>query len=153
MVNSRKRLFVVLVSVVVVIATAGFWFYLRYTQPHSVVGFSIDRPVIKPGENATLEVIVENFDLKRHFVEYRFKTNPKVSIYEGAERRLRRINSYYTFNHTLEASHGSETNLFVVKATLEEGISSSTYSISLSVYFDGGELEKTWNDLTLKVEE
>ncbi len=152
MLNLRKMVFVILV-VIAVIAAVGFWFYLPSTQPAGVVRFSIDRSVIKQDENATLKVTVENADLKELIVEYRFEVNHRVSIYEGAEKLLPRTVSGYTFNHTLEATHASETNVFVVTGTLEKGMLSATYSISLTVYFDGEEQEKTWNDLTLKVEE
>ena len=56
MVDLRKVIFVVLV-VIVVIAVVGFWFSMQPTEP---VAFSIDRPVIKQGENATITVTVEN---------------------------------------------------------------------------------------------
>ena len=134
-------------------ATVSFWFLMQPRHPTGSVKFSIDRSVIKQGENATLKVTVENFNLTKRFVEYRFKVNHKVSIYEGAEKPLTQIDSQYTFNHTLEATHASETNFFVVTGTLEKGMLSATYSISLTVYFDGGELKKTWDDLTLKVEQ
>jgi hypothetical protein len=142
-------LFVVLM-VIVVIAIVGFWFSRQPTEP---AAFSIDRSVIKNGENATLTVTVKNLDLKRHFVEYRFEVNDKVSIYEGAEELLPRAGLVYTFNYTLEATIPSETRVFVVVGTLEGGISSATYPISLAIYFDEDEIEKTWNDLNLKVEE
>jgi len=144
----RKTLFVVLV-VIAVIAMVGFWFSMQPTEP---VAFSIDLPVIKKGENATLTVTVKNLDLKMHFVEYRFEVNDKVSIYEGAEELLPRTGLVYTFNYTLEATIPSDTRVFVVTGTLEEGTPSITYSISLIIYFDGREIEKTWNDLNLKVE-
>jgi hypothetical protein len=142
----------VVVMVIVVSGVVGFWFYSQSTHPSGVVRFSIDRSVIKQGENATLKVTVENAGLEELFVEYRFKVNDKVSIYEGAEKLLPRTISGYTFNHTLEATHESETNVFVVTGMLEEGMLSATYSISLIVYFDEKEQEKTWNDLMLKVE-
>lgn len=121
-------------------------------QPTMVI-FYIDRSVIKQGENATITVIVENRDLITLSVEYRFNVSHRVLIYEGAEKLLPRIGTEYTFNYTMGATDPSETKVFVVVGTLEEGISSATYPISLSVYFDGEELEKTWRDLTLKVEE
>ena len=133
-----------------VIAAVGFWFF---TQSTGSVKFSIDRSVIKQDENATITVTVENFDLKTHSVEYRFSVSHKLSIYEGAEKPLPRIDSQFTFNYTLEATDPSKTKVFVVIGRLEEDISSATYPISLTVYFDGTPLEKTWNDLTLKVEE
>jgi hypothetical protein len=138
--------------VIVVTAAVGFWFYSQSTQPSGIVRFSIDRSVIREGESATLKVTVENAGLEELFVEYRFKVNYRVSIYEGAEKLLPRTVSGYMFNHTLEATHESETNVFVVRGTLEEGMLSATYSISLSVYFDEKEQEKTWDDLILKVE-
>ena len=132
------------------IAVIGFWFLM---QPSEQVKFSIDRPVIKQGENATITVTVENFDKLTHDVEYKFNVNHRISIYEGAEKLLPLIGSQYTFNYTLEATIPSETRIFVVVGTLEEGISSATYPISLAIYFDGKEQEKRWNNLTLTVEE
>ncbi len=130
------------------------------TEQPTMVLFSIDRLVLKKGENATLTVIIENFDLETHVVEYRFNASHRVLIYKGAEKLLPRIGSQYTFNYILDATvpHTyiytyTETRVFIVSATLEEGVSSATYPISLTVYFDGEELEKTWNDLILKVEE
>ena len=139
--------------VIVVIAAVGFWVYSQYTQPPGVVRFSIDRSVIKQRENATITVVLENFDLRTHKVEYRFNASDKVWIYEGAEKPLPRNDSQYIFNYTLEAADPSVTKVFVVIGTLGEDISSATYPISLSVYFDGDQLPKTWSDLTLKVEE
>jgi len=141
-------LFVVLV-VVVILAAVGLW---SGKQPSGPVQFSMDRSVIKEGENATITVTVENVEMKEYVVEYRFNASDKLSIYEGAERRLPRIGSQYVFNFTLDASIPSETRVFVVVGDLEEAISSATYPISLAIYLDGEGLEKRWNDLILKVE-
>lgn len=149
MVIPRRVLFLILVAIVVV-AAVGFWLW---RQPPGPVTFSVDRSVIKKGENATITVTVENRDKFTHIVEYRFNVSHRVLIYEGAEKLLSKTGSGYTFNHTIEARHPSETNVFVAVGTLEEGISSATYPISLNIYFDGAEIEKTWSDLTLKVEE
>ncbi|MFQ5758695.1 MAG: hypothetical protein ACE5IF_03360 [Candidatus Bathyarchaeia archaeon] len=149
MVSFRKTLFAFLVAIVV-IAAVGLW---SLKQPAGLVKFSIDRSVIKHGENATITVTVENFDKLTHNVEYRFRVNARVSIYEGAEKPLPRIGSQYTFNYTLEATIPSDTRVFVVIGSLEELVLSATYPISLTVFFDGEELEKTWSDLTLTVEE
>lgn len=132
------------------IAAVGYWFSRHPTEQ---VKFSINRSVIKKGENATITVTVENRDLLTHIVEYRFNVSHRVLIHEGAEKLLQQTSSGYTYNHTLEARHASETNVFLVIGTLEESISSATYPISLSIYFDGAKIEKTWSDLTLKVEE
>lgn len=149
MLSLPKTLFIIL-TVIVAIAAVGYWFS---RQPTEQVRFSINRSAMKQGENATITVTVENHDLFTHVVEYRFNVSHRVLIYEGAEKLLQRTSSGYTYNHTLEARHSSETNVFVAIGTLEEGISSATYPISLSIYFDGAEIEKTWGDLTLKVEE
>ena len=146
---SRKKVFVVLVAIVV-IAVVG-WSLTQSKHPGSV-RFFIDRSVIKHGKNATITVAVENFDLKTHVVEYRFNVSHRLLIYEGAENLLPRNDSECVFTYTLEASIPSEERVFVVVGTLEEGVLSATYPISLAVYFDGNELEKTWSDLTLTVE-
>lgn len=149
LVDLRKTLLVVSM-VIVVIAVVGFWFS---RQPTGQVKFSINRSVIKQDENATITVIVENIYRKEHIVEYRFEVREnRVTIYEGAERPLPLIGSQYTFNFTLNATVPSDTRLFDVTGTLEEGVSSATYPISLTVLFDGEELDKTWPDLALTVE-
>lgn len=149
MASLRKKLFVIFV-VIVVTAAVGLWFLMR---PTGTVEFSIDRSVIKKGENATITVTVENFDKRTHNVEYRFKVSYRVLIHKGAEEPLPRIGSEYIFNYTLEATIPSDTRVFVAIGALEEGVSSATYPISLTIYFDGKGQEKTWSDLTLKVEE
>ena len=141
-------MFVVLV-VVVILAAVGLW---SWRHPDGPVQFSMNRSVIKEGENATITVTVKNVQMKEYIVEYRFNASDKLSIYEGAERLLPRIGSQYVFNFTLDASIPSETRVFVVVGDLEEAISSATYPISLAIYLDGKGLEKTWNDLILKVE-
>jgi hypothetical protein len=148
LVDLRKAIFVISV-VIVVIALVGSWFLMQPTGP---VNFSIDRSVIKQGENATITVTVKNFNMKKYNVTYWFKVNHRVSIYEGAQKPLPLIGSQYAFNYTLDATVPSDTRVFVVIGTLEEGISSATYPISLTVFFEGKELEKTWSDLTLMVE-
>ncbi len=136
--------------VVIIIAAVGLW---SWRQPAAEpVRFSIDSAVIKRGENATITVTVENVEMKEYIVEYRFNASGRLSIYEGAERLLPRIGAQYVFNYTLDASIPSETRVFVVVGNLEEGISSATYPISLAIYFDGEKRDKTWSDLTLKVE-
>lgn len=136
-------------AVIVVIAAVGLWSWRPTASP---VEFSIDRSGIKHGENATITVTVKNVQMKEYIVEYRFAASDRLLIHEGAERLLPRIGSEYVFNYTLGAADPSDTKVFVVEGRLEEGISSATYPISLSIYFDEDELEKTWNDLTLKVE-
>ena len=131
------------------IAAVGLWSWRPSASP---IEFSIDRSVIKHGENATITIKAENFDMKTHRVEYRFTASERLLIHEGAERLLPRIGSEYVFNYTLGAADPSDTKVFVVVGKLEEGISSATYPISLTIHFDGEEREKTWNDLTLKVE-
>lgn len=149
MVSLRQTLFVVLV-VVVILAAVGLW---SFRQPAAeLVRFSIDRSVIKDGENATITVTFKNIQMKEYIVEYQFNASDRLWIYEGAERLLPRIGAQYVFNYTLDASIPSETRVFVVVGTLEEGISSATYPISLAIYLDGEGQQKTWNDLTLKVE-
>jgi hypothetical protein len=143
-------LFVVLV-VVVILAAVGLWSWRQ--QPGESFVFSIDRSVIKPGGNATITVTVENFDHLTHNVEYRFNVSDRLQIHEGAENPLPRIGSEYLFNYTLGAADPSETKVFVVIGNLEKQVSSATYSISLAIYFDGEKRDKTWSDLTLKVEE
>ncbi len=131
------------------IVAVGLWSWRPTASP---VEFSIDRSVVKHGENATITIKAENFDMKTHEAEYRFASSDRLLIHEGAERLLPRIGSEYVFNYTLGAADPLDTKVFVVVGMLEDGISSATYPISLSIYFDGEELEKTWNDLTLKVE-
>ncbi|NIR16100.1 MAG: hypothetical protein GWN86_20130 [Desulfobacterales bacterium] len=139
--------------IVVVAAVMAFLLYSHFTRSESVVRFSIYESVIKEGENTTLTVFVRNFDLKTHLVEYRFRVNHRVSIYEGAEALLPRIGSEYVFNFTLEATDPSKTKIFVVIGSLEKDVSSATYPIALTVYFDEEDLDQTWNDLPLKVED
>lgn len=146
-------LFIVFVVMVVIAAVVGFWFLMQPKQPAGSVKFSISRSAIEAEGNATITVTVENFDMLTHSVEYRFNVSDRISIYEGAQNLLPRIGSQYTFNYTLEASDPSKTKVFLVIGRLEKGISSATYPISLSVYFDGKKLDKTWNDLILKVEQ
>ena len=141
-------LFLILVAIVVVAAVA-FWLW---KQPPGPVTFTIDRPVIKQDENATITITIENRDLKRHIVEYRFNVSSWVLVHEGAERLLPRIGPEYVFNYTIEATDPEKTKAFLVIGTLEEGVSSATYPISLTISFDGKDLEKTWSNITLKVE-
>ncbi|UCC33945.1 MAG: hypothetical protein JSW53_02780 [Candidatus Bathyarchaeota archaeon] len=148
MVIPRRFLFVILATIVVIAVVAG-WFLTRRTEP---VKFSIDRSVIGDGENATVTVTMENIYMREHYVEYRFKVSHRVDIYEGAEKLLARINSQFVFNYTLEASIPSVTRVFLVIGRLEEDVLSAEYPISLSIYFDGEEQEKTWSDLILKVQ-
>ena len=138
-----------ILAVIVVIAAVGLWSWRPSAFP---MEFSIDRLVIKHGENATITIKIKNFDMKTHKVEYRFTASDRLLIHEGGEELLPRIGAEYVFNYTLGAADPSETKVFVIVGMLEEGISSATYPIYLSIYFDGEELEKTWNDLTLKVE-
>jgi len=134
----------------VILAAVGLW---SFRQPDGPVQFSMDRSVIKNGENATITVSVKNIQMKEYKVEYRFNASGRLWVYEGAERLLPRVGAQYVFNYTMDASIPSETRVFVVVGTLEEGISSATYPISLAIYFDGEKLDKSWSDLTLKVEE
>ena len=144
----RRVLFLILLAIVVV-AAVGYWLW---RPPAGAFRFSIDRPVIKQGENATITVTVKNLDLKRQTVEYRFNVSHWVEIHEGAEKLLPRIGPEYMFNYTIEATDPEKTKAFLVIGRLEEGISSATYPISLTISFDGEDLPKTWNDIILEVE-
>jgi hypothetical protein len=117
------------------------------------VEFSLDRSVIKKGENATITVTFQNVHRLEYVVEYRFKVSSWVEIHEGAERPLPLVGSYHTFNYSLGATIPSDTRRFDAVGDLEDGVSSATYPISLTITLNGRELEKTWNDITLKVED
>jgi len=142
----------VALALVIVISIAILFRPSSQQLPIEISDFSIKPSSVKEGNKATITVNVKNVDLKTHQIKFLFNVSPRVSMYAGAEQLLPKDNSFYVYNFTLEAADPTEKRLFTVTATLEEGTSRVDYPLSLTVSFDGEELKKTWDDLTLTVE-
>ena len=156
-----SRIIVLLVVVLVVIIAVAVYYIA--SQPSSpppsppqsvkITRFSLDSLDMREGENTTLTVVIENINkTTKHQIEYRFNVSRMVLIYEGIEL-LNRVNSYYNFSFQLGTAEPSRTLQFTVTGTLHGEVQFSGYSLALSVYVDGEELQKTWEDLTLIIRE
>lgn len=145
---------VVLALALIVAISMAYGVYQRYPVPKppiEISKLSIEPSPVKEGEKSILIVSVKNLDLKTHEIKFIFDVGPRVLMYAGAEQLLPKSNSFYVYTFTLEAADPAEERVFAVTTTLEEGISSADYTLSLMVFIDGEELRKTWDDLALTV--
>jgi len=154
---SRVMVLLVIALIVAVALLVYFIGFQPSSPPQSVriTGFSLGSLDMREGENTTLTVVIENLNRTRdHEIEYRFNVSRMVSIYEkGKENPLNRVGSYYNHPFNLTTGNPSLTTEFTVTGTIHEDVQFSGYSLVFSVYVDGEELQKTWNDLTLIIRE
>ena len=150
---------IVLLLVALIVAVAILVYYIGF-QPSSlpppvrITRFSLDSLDIKEGQNTTLRVDIENLNRTRdHQIEYRFNVSKMVLMYAPGGTLLNRVDSYYNYNFTLETTDPSRTKEFTVTGTIHGDVQFSGYLLAFSVYVEGEELQKTWNDLTLTVRE
>jgi hypothetical protein len=116
-------------------------------KPSVEVHLSLDPSTIKENQSARLTLSLKNLDLKTHQLTIVFNVNPRIQVYAGTEQLLQN----YTFSLRLEASQPADERVFTMTGSLEPGISSSDYPISLNVYDNGNELNKAWDDVTLTI--
>jgi len=136
--------------VIVIIIIAAFTFYEPPSEQKSNVTLaaSLDPSKIKVGENSKLTLKFKNQDLESHQITCLFKANPKIIIQSGTKPL---VDNQYSF--IIESSDPTEERIFNVKALLEEYVSSSEYTIYVSIHIDGTEIVEETKELTLSVTE
>ena len=140
-----------LIGVIILIALAAIIIVMLQPfspKPSIEVAWSLEPPTVKENERSRLTLSFTNIDLKTYEIKVFFDTSPRLSIYEGNEHLLQQN----TYAFTLEASDPSEQRVFTLSGTLEAGTLSSQYSIPFSVYIDGKELPKNWDEPILTIQ-
>jgi hypothetical protein len=136
--------------VIIIIIVAAFTLYEQPSEQKSKVTLtaSLDPSKIKVGENSKLTLEFKNQDLESHQITCSFKANPKIIIQSGTKPL---VNNEYSF--IIESSDPTEERIFNVKALLEEYVSSSEYTINVSLHLDGTEIVEETKKLTISVTE
>ena len=113
-----------------------------------ILTVSLKPSTVKVGEISRLTLEFVNPDLESHQISCEFNANPRVTINSGNDPL---VNNEYSF--ILEASDPSEERILTVKALLEEGVSSTDYTIDINLFIDGEEIAQESKKLTLSVKE
>jgi hypothetical protein len=144
-----RILLLAFISIIIIAIVIIFFYEAPPNQKSSVsLRASLKPSTIKVGENSRLTLQFENQDLESHQISCRFNTNQKVIIYSGNDPLAE---NEYSF--IIEASDPTEERIFIVNALLEDWISSSTYTIDVSLYIDGNEIVEESLELTLTVKQ
>jgi hypothetical protein len=145
-----KRIILLAFLVFVIIVFVTILVYENPSELKSSVTLkvSLNPSTVKVGENSRLKLEFKNQDLESHQISCTFKANPKVTIYSGNDLL---VDNHYSF--VLEASDPAEERILNVNALLEEWVSSSEYTIYISLYVDGDEIAEESQKLTLSVKE
>jgi hypothetical protein len=152
MMSSRNQSQIASVVVVLIIFLFGMPLIRSLTRgPLEVDEFSLSSSSVKAGTASEIYLTIKNFDQKSHQIKLVFSVGPRVIIYKGAEQPLDQNQQGYTYSFTLAAEDPDIDKIFEVKASIEAGMSSATYPITLRIFVDGTEFTGSWDVLQLTV--
>jgi len=117
----------------------------------TVTSYSINPSIVleSPAAATDLSIGLKNGDKNRsHEVRLVFITNQYVTLSMG-EGRLSRSNSTWAPYEFIMAPGQERTEHITVRAKLEPGQTSATYSILVEFYVDGKQIETKTQDLTV----
>jgi hypothetical protein len=131
------RLLVFAVAIVIVFAIFSRMF-VNPPAPVQVNECSLTSSTVKSGEQVPIVITVQSNDAhNQHSIRMEFSSHYLVRFLIGS-RELQKAGTIWYHEETLE-SKSTLTNVINVLPTLESGISSITYRISVVIYMDGEE--------------
>jgi hypothetical protein len=139
---------IIIIIIGLILATAILWQWWSTRPAITVRSYSINPPTIKESDVADLSIGLKNEDKKSsHDVRLVFTAHRYVSLSIGG-RQLSRSDSNWMYEFTMAAGQERIEHISV-KAKLEPGQTSVTYSISVVVYVDEKQSETRTQNLTV----